>query len=240
MKKIAFVALLTGLGYTASAQGLEIGLKVSPGIAFNRVVTTKSKIPFESDGAKAKIGFGIVADYFFGENYAFSTGVGYISKGGSIKRSAQTIDTGGGTFTLDAYSYDQSLQYVEVPVTIKLFTNEVAADTRIYFQLGASLNTLVGAQVDGEKLADADNELYIEEGKRFTKAFNTFEVGAILGSGVELQLGENTKVFGGLSYQHGISDIDNVIEETYDEEFGQKSTFAMKNSLLSLDLGLKF
>jgi hypothetical protein len=204
-------------GFSAMAQ-VEIGLQVSPSIAGNRFVA-EDKHGFKKENSSLRLGVGVIADYFFAQNYAFSTGVFYRSKGSEISY----LSPDGSSARLQD---DISLQYIAIPVTLKLFTNEVAPGTILYFQVGGSLNTKVAAQVNGKKVID---------GNKVTKRFNIFETDAVLGAGAEYQIGQSTKIFGGLTYHRGLTDIDDF----YEERLGDKN-ISLKNNGVSIDVGVKF
>jgi hypothetical protein len=206
-----------------SNTGLEIGLKVSPGIATNRF-SSPSGFDFQNENAKFRGSIGIVLDYFFGENYAFSSGLEYGVKGGKISYKPGG-DLGGGR-QID----ELNIQYLQIPVSLKLFTNEVATDTRIYFQLGASLNGRISSKINGSNFYRINATDEIKANKRY----NFFDADAILGAGAEWQLGTNTKLFGGLSYHRGLIDIDRYYEKVLDKDI------AVRNNFFALDLGIKF
>lgn len=213
MKKLTLVALLLVLTSTAFAQ-LEMGIKITPAIASNRVIAPKD-LGFEKEGGQFRFGFGVIGDYYFTDNAAFSTGLSFTGKGGSISYLENNV----------RLVEEISLQYLEIPVTVKLFTNEVAPDMQVYFQTGLSLNPRIAAKVNGEKLDQND--------EKYNKRFNVLDTDVILGSGVELQLGESTKVFGGLSYHRGLINIDDHHQDRSDK-------IEIRNNVVSLDLGVKF
>ncbi|QMU27033.1 porin family protein [Adhaeribacter radiodurans] len=221
MKKITFICLLLAFTSTAFAQELELGIKITPSIAGQRLIVP-SNVDFEKEGANFRFGFGVIADLYFTENAAFSTGLSFTGKGGSVSYPTSFIQPGVSGRTTD----DISLQYLEIPLTVKLFTNEVAPDMRVYFQTGFSLNPRMGAKVNGEKL-DPDN-------KKYSKHFNVFDADVILGTGLEYQVGETTKLFGGLSYHRGLASIDDYYEERISDKI------EVRNNIFSLDLGVKF
>ena len=226
MKKIIF-SLLLSAGIVSAAQAqVEIGLKVSPSIGTNRF-TNDGGTKLESDGAKAHFGGGLIIDYFFGENYAFNTGLELVGKGGNIKGS-QTLTVGGATATR-AIKQELGLQYLQIPLAIKLFTNEIATDTRLYFMLGGEVGALIGAKVDGEKTYDNG----AGGTDKYSKFFNTPEAGVLLGLGGELQMGQSTKAFAGISYHRGLTDIS-------DKSYFAPDNVEIKNNIVALDLGLKF
>ena len=220
MKKITLLVLFLLAGFSSMAQ-VEIGLMVSPTISSPRFIA-EDRHGFENEGSKLGLGVGVVADYFFAQNYAFSTGVIYRSKGGEISYIHPSVDFGNPRRLQD----DISLQYIELPISLKLFTNEVAPGTILYFQVGGSLNTKVSANVNGEKVIN---------GEKVSKRFSIFEADAILGGGAEFQMGESTKIFAGLTYHRGLSNIDDYYRDSLDDK-----NIGIKNNGFSLDVGIKF
>jgi hypothetical protein len=235
MKKLflALLALVATAG-TASAQ-VEIGLKVSPSITSLRADSpsgTAVGANFASDGSQLGFGGGLIVDYFFGENYAFSTGLLLTGKGGTITYNETKNSTGGGNGLDFKNSLKITSQYLEVPVSVKLFTNEVTTDVRLYFQVGGSLNVPIGTRVNGEKFyIDPSNNASIKA----SDYVKFFDADALAGFGAEYQLAKSTKVFAGLSYHRGLVDIDSYFES--ERKF---KDVTIKNSGFALDLGLKF
>lgn len=209
---------------TASAQ-VEIGVRVAPSVSSQRI-TARDEYNLDNDGSKLNLGVGLVVDYFFGANYAFGTGLMYNTKGAKIAYDHTFTDGSGGTTRISGRD-KIGLQYLEIPLTVKLFTNEIAPATKMYFQVGPSLNTLLGARFNGEKV-DAS-------GDKFTKRFSTFEVDILVGAGIERQLGQSTKLIAGLSYHRGLTDVDKYYEKRLSDK-----KIELRNSTVALDLGIKF
>ena len=82
MKKILLALLVLAASATTASAQVEIGLKISPSITSLRA-DAPSDNPFSSSSSKFGFGGGLLVDYFFGENYAFSTGVFLTGKGGT-------------------------------------------------------------------------------------------------------------------------------------------------------------
>ena len=217
MKKILSALLLLGAtAGTASAQ-VEIGIKLSPSVAYLRA-DAPSQYNFQSEKSKLGIGGGLVVDYFFGQNYAFGTGLQLTSKGGTVSYQANTIL---GT------EQKISLQYLEIPLTVKLFTNDITTDTKLYFQLGGKIGGLVAARIDGEKFYQSGSE-------KSSKHFIVPDAALLGGFGAEYQVGQSTKVFAGLSYHHGLANVDRYFKNN------GVSGATLKNGEVALDLGIKF
>ncbi|MDB5269416.1 MAG: hypothetical protein JWP58_2456 [Hymenobacter sp.] len=226
MKKLllALITLAATIG-SASAQ-VEIGLKVSPSITSLRAESTSTNA-FGSDGSQFGFGGGLVVDYFFGENYAFSTGLLLTGKGGTI--SYTDVLPGNRTTVI---KQKITAQYLELPLTVKLFTNEIAPATRIYFQVGGSLNVPIGTRVN-------ESKFYVDPATNTENKASDyvyfFDADALVGAGVEYQLGQSTKIFAGLGYHRGLVDIDHYFERKRDFK-----DVTIKNSSFGLDLGIKF
>jgi hypothetical protein len=227
MKKIFLTVAALALAPAAFAQ-VEIGLKVSPSIAYLRP-DSPAGTSFASEKSKLSFGGGVFMDYFFGENYAFNTGLFLTGKGGTISYNDRTA--GGATNV--RVEQKIAMQYLELPLTIKLFTNEVAPDTRVYFQVGGSVAVPVQVRINGEKYYTDpyDNNNQTKAGKHVLD----IDANIIGGAGVEYQLGQSTKLLAGLSYHHGLIDFDRYFERN--RGF---SDVNIKNSVFALDLGLKF
>ncbi|UOQ73816.1 porin family protein [Hymenobacter cellulosilyticus] len=228
MKKLLLAMLVLGASAgTASAQ-VEIGLKLSPSVAYMRA-DGPTAYNFQNAKSKVTLGGGLVVDYFFGQNYAFSSGLWLTGKGGTI--SYMDVSSPGGS-SMVTKEQKIGLQYLEVPVTVKLFTNDIATDTKLYFQLGGTLGGAIANRINGEKrYTDAATGKETEASKHFIVP----DASALIGAGVEYQLGQSTKVFGGFSYHRGLFNIDKYFE---DERGFQEVT--LKNNEIALDLGLKF
>ena len=237
MKKtfLAFAALAASA--TAASAQVEIGIKISPAITALRA-DSPSATAFASESSKLSFGGGLIVDYFFGENYAFSTGLFLTGKGGTISyldydRYRIVGGPGPPQHTDTRVNQKITTQYLEVPATIKLFTNELAPATRLYFQLGGSLAVPIATRINGEKFYqdpyDNNNETSASD-----HVFD-IDVNALLGAGVEYQLGRSTKALAGISYHRGLVNIDRYFEKT--RGF---SDVTIKNSVVALDLGMKF
>jgi hypothetical protein len=233
MKKIFFTLAALAVAPAAFAQ-VEIGLKVSPSISYLRT-DSPAGMSFQKESSKFSFGGGIFLDYFFGENYAFNTGVFLTGKGGSfsyLDGYSGVVITPGPTGPTRV-TQKLAIQYLEIPATIKLFTNEVAPDTRLYFQVGGSIGFPVSTRINGDKyFTDTYNNNAQTEASSHVLVVDANLIG---GLGVEYQLGKSTKFFTGISYHHGLVNLDRYFEKS--RGF---SDVNIKNSVVALDLGLKF
>ncbi len=205
-KNIILLAfLLFTFSGAAWAQQVELGFQLSPSLSFNRIDDDNTSDDLSTDGIGGRMIVGVIGDINFQENYYFSTGLLFVPKRVGI--STPVGD--------EAYK----LHYLQLPATLKLFTNEVALDMRVYFQVGLTL--------DFKLLEDniTENATYISD-------FRGFDSNVLLASGLEYRIGYSTTIYGGLSYRRGLV---NVVKNA-----SGPGDFIIKNDMLSLDLGVKF
>ena len=207
MKRSFLLLCLMCLIYQAQAQ-TQIGFKVSPLLSVNRVASDDVNISATSDGVGFRASFGPIVDFFLMENYYFSTGLLY-----TPKRAGVTIREGGAE-----QSEDYKLQYLQLPATLKMFTNELALDTRLYFQVGG----IPEVKIDEKETS----------GDTFVRKFRAFDFSVMAGFGVEYRLGVSSTAFAGITYSRGLI---NSASKKFDNH-----DFKLKHDLISLDFGMKF
>lgn len=215
MKRLLLVSTFLILSTGLFAQ-VKVGLIFSPGIAYNRLQLKEETPNFEIEtkGVGLKFLAGPELSFYFGDNYAFTTGVMYAARRAGV--NVKYINSIGQISQADSIF---NLQYIQLPATFKLFTNEISTDLKLYFQLGAALDIKVGEKLKDSKIKTA-------------RKFRPYDASLIAGTGVELQMGENTYFLVGLRYNRGLINI------LKDSQFNNKAI--LKNDMISLDLGIRF
>lgn len=205
MKRILIPALFLILCSGAMAQ-IKLGLKLAPVVAANRAKNDAQTV--ENDGSKMKFSVGLIADKTLSDTYFLSSGLIYLPKRVAFRDATGTIEE------------EYKLQYLQIPATLKLFTNEIAPDLKGFLQIGSALEILVF------------NE---EEDPSYTtvEKFTPIDIPVILGAGIEFRAGINTTIFGGFSYQRGLVNVVNGAEDGFGD-------LQLRNTVLSIDLGVKF
>ncbi|MCU0354209.1 MAG: PorT family protein [Cytophagales bacterium] len=221
MKKIALIILACVLSHQAFSQ-IKLGFRFAPGIAFNSAVTEGTFDGASPNGSGLRFSAGPIMDYFFADNYAFSTGLWYTVKRTGIE--GRVLNTN----LASVYN----LQYLQAPLALKFFTNEVATDLRIYFLMGGTLDVKLAEK----PLDKGNNFIYNNHGDG--NAFRAADFGLLLGAGGELVMGTNTALFFGLSYNRGLTNTLSRSVKLGPEQLNDN--VKMRNSLFSLDLGVKF
>lgn len=165
-------------------KNFRLGLSINPNIGWLR---------YDNDyDASAKMGFsyGLIADLGFAKNYYFSTGLLINSINSKVDTKHKVIDSND---PLIYYSRDISLKYAEIPLTVKLKSEENDLG-RFYGQFGFT----AGLKVSGkEKIGDGN--------KTSIDGDDLFRLGLQLGGGAEWRLNENLALMTGLSFNNGFT-----------------------------------
>lgn len=194
--KASIVIFLFFVANTTFSQGLRLGFVASPQLSWINSDINKVK----TDGNRFGFDFGLNADFFFAKNYALSTGITINNTGGklnysdsvSLKASDSVYKFSGGTTI--AYK----LQYIKLPVSIKLKTNQIGYFT-YYGQFGLTPQVLIGAKADVSSYNISDVNI-IDEIKFFNLAYN-------VGGGIEYAVGGSTAITFGVFYTNGFLDV---------------------------------
>ncbi|MFY0626432.1 MAG: PorT family protein [Reichenbachiella sp.] len=207
MKKYLLTTFLIALSYFSIAQP-RIGLMVAPSLSYGRVKYPTDTI--KNNGSTLLFKFGLEFDFMMSDNYAFSTGLLYSPERLAIK----AIDASSGSFV-----EEYRVQYLQIPATLKLFTNEVAQDLKVYFQIGFLGEILLNSE-------PTETDFTLINGFKF------YDFSFTGGAGVEYGAGVNSIIYGGIFYEHGLVNVINGYE-TNDEIISRLSNFNFK-------VGLKF
>jgi hypothetical protein len=179
MKKLVVLLGLI-IGFNTNAQDFKIGLTLAPTISFNKNFEKDSNENWVATDNTGGLGWkgGLLADYNFARNYNIHSGLLIHSK------------------NLSNDNYSQSLTTVEIPVALKLRSNEVADNVHITGFFGGTVDFNVSAKKKsgGVETQNIDN---------FNKIGMSFMAG--VGGEYDLDFGS---VGIGLSYHLGFTDIE--------------------------------
>ncbi len=199
MKKI-FV-LMSVLFFAASAlhaqeeQKFHFGLKAVPSLAW---ITTDTK-GFESSGTKLGFSYGLITEFNFANHYAFATGIDITYRGGNS--SLQLNDS-------MKVESKYNLEYIEIPITLKLKTKEIGSLT-YFLQFGVAPGFNIRSKADikttskiaGNTVVTSEDNVDIKDG------INNLNVSMIIGGGIEYTLSGSTVLLAGITFNNGFLDI---------------------------------
>ncbi len=213
-----------GPDYVRPNHLIEMSIRFAPSLDFNTAIGMGSYADFRHNGSAVRMSVGPSVDYFFfKDRYALSTGLWY-----TIKRSGfQMPGSFGETRAVPGMPFKESiynLQYLQVPVTVKLFANNIAPSLRMYVQTGG----LLSLKIAEKALQTERNGLYMAQSGGDRRQYGFGDIELLLGAGVQYKINETNAVNIGLSYQRGLI---NVMRE---------NELTSKNRVVSLELGFKF
>ncbi len=214
----------SGPDYASPSHLIEMSIRFAPSLNLNTANGTGDYAGFQDNGTAVRMSVGPSLDYFFfKDRYAFSTGLWY-----TIKRSGfQMPGTFGETRWTPGTPAKESiynLQYLQVPATVKLFANNIAAGIRLYVQTGG----LLSLKVAEKALQQERNGLYMAESGGNRRQYGFGDIELLLGTGVQYKINQTNAFNIGASYQRGLLNV------------ARASNLTSKNRVISLDLGFKF
>jgi hypothetical protein len=214
MRKLFITAILIFLFFNVGFAQVNLGLKFSPTFVVNRLTEQSGTANASKGGTGFTAEFGLITDFGFDEEekYFFSTGLLYLSK--SVKLNVSEEFAGN-------FSNDYNIQYLRLPATLKMKTNEIALDKRLYFQIVGNFDFKVHDKSD-------------QENNQVINKFRPIDISFVFGTGIEFKLGTTTTLFAGLNYNHGLI---NAVKST-DAAFFDK--LIVKNNSIGIDFGLRF
>ena len=119
----------------AQSQGYHLGLQLAPNVS----MAQPRELSHAAVQSEAHFGYGFVFDAMFTEKYAIGTGVNVFYNGGITQHVAFQEDENG--LSIAAVQLVQKQQYVEIPLTFKMRTNEIGYTTYFgQFGVGFALN----------------------------------------------------------------------------------------------------
>ena len=211
-KNLLFIGLLLAMSLTASAQnkGFAFGFKLGPGFDWTGSTTGAAK----SEGMRTGFGVGVVAEYYFADNYALVTGVNvnmnrghYSFDNGRMVMGADSVEV------LDTYPVDRYFKSTvyEIPLMLKMMTNELGnLPLRAYAQVGAGIGYAQKVKVKDSYLDVVGNE-FVASNKEFSNLRTSLKIGA----GAQYAIDESTRVFAGLYFSHDFLNNINSISPNY-------------------------
>lgn len=253
MIKAKFILLFTNLllflsqSHATEIEGLKIGLKVAPQLTWG-VTDNKNT---STSGTRINVGYGLMIDYYFTNNYALSTeicinsyGVNHVIK----KDRYDHVSLAGVDYpNTGDVTMDYRLQYIQVPMLIRLRTAETNLKA-YYAEFGFGLGVLTRARADvsfqnqtltSVKVVDPDQsddyKIHYNSGTAsspFYEAYNDNALGVrsslIIGGGLHFTMSGNSILVAGIRYDNAFSSF------TEDDKWFTKLYY------VSLNMGIIF
>jgi opacity protein-like surface antigen len=217
--------------------GVRFGLKLSPNLS---MLSSETK-GIKASGNKFGYTFGLMAEFPIGSsgNYQFATGLNLNNVGGVTNEKFEYKQAIEGPLLTRELETTYKLQYIELPLTVRLMTNEIGY-MRYFAQVGFGASFNIRAKADRvvpeyfEPPANAFVKNFIEEqNENIQDRINLFRAALIVGAGAEYNFSGNTSLLFGITYNNGFTNIAN-----FDVAVDKKAR--LLNNYLELTLGLYF
>ncbi|GAB3911687.1 hypothetical protein GCM10028803_53730 [Larkinella knui] len=214
------------IDYAPPQKLIEMSFRVAPSVTLNTAEGFGSYAGFRKNGGALRMSIGPSIDYFFfKDRYSLSSGLWY-----TIQRSGYTIPGQFGQPVWDPGAKLQhssyNLQYLQLPVSIKMYANNLFPNARFYIQTGGLINIKLA-----EKALDPSRNglfQFAEDNGNYSRQYSRGSLSLLLGTGIQYRLNQSQALIMGISYQRGLTDV------------ARARDLVSKNHVISLDLGLKF
>jgi hypothetical protein len=201
-----FLLVIIQTAYAQEDQNFHFGLKVAPALAWLKSDTKG----YESDGSIFGFSYGLITDFNFAQRYAFGTGIDITYRGGKFK-SVENFKTILNEDSIISTSSTYNLQYIEIPLILKLKTNEIGSVT-YFMQIGLAPGVSIRARqsytaTTQTTVAGVPHNTSASEDKiDVMEDINNFNLSMILGAGIEYTLSGQTVLLGGIQFNNGFLD----------------------------------
>ncbi|UYQ93219.1 PorT family protein [Chitinophaga horti] len=207
-KCLMFAGVIMGASVSAQAQEgfskrmsrkmerkVRFGFKLDPGVA----VMKSQDNGIERNSGKFHLNYGIMADFFLDKEERYAVGTGFqVTHTGSVLQ----YDQGIGLNEYNDYptEYDLRLQYLEVPLTLKL-----KAATRDDIGIWGQFGTYFAAPIRARANVISNQKEFRKE--NVLNEMHRLNMGLLLAAGVEYPLTETLSGIVGFGYQGGFTDL---------------------------------
>lgn len=221
MRNSILILFITTLltSFTLNAQDKKVALGLSLNPSLNWFKTNSSGL--SANGNRFGFNYGLISDFAFGENYAFSTGL-FINNGGGKVISKYKIDS-------LSYSIenDMKIQSVRIPLGLKMMTKEIGY-FRYYGQFGFNLDYVINATTTTRVNGGPDESDVDIRGE-----ITPLNLSLSLGLGFMYNLSGTTNFIVGVSFSNGFIDV-------FDEKSGNGEELKANANQIALNLGVLF
>jgi hypothetical protein len=205
--KILVLVILLSIPLTRSfgQERIAFGVHVDPVISWFSTDIAKVR----NNGARPGFNFGLTYNRYFAQNYSFSTGISLLSAGGKlVSKDTTVMDFSNFRSTvLPNNTIVYKLQYIAIPVGLKLQTNQIGFVT-FFADLGLVPKLVINRKIDIPSLSIS--------GENGSNELRMFNMSYHVTGGIEYSLGGTTALVFGLDFDNNFLDItkDNTSQPT--------------------------
>ncbi len=203
-KLLLLITLMIGIHSVYSqVKPFRFGVKVAPNLAWISPDTEG----YENDGMVPGFSWGFLADITLTENYFVKTGfsVDYLNGKLSYPHSMQFGDTTGLT-TIGTLKRKYNLRYLEIPVTLKMRTNQFS-NMAFYGEIGFGGYFNLKAKGKDEFIPSMASTPPVSAEEDIKDEVAFMRAALIVGGGVEYFIDESTSIIVSLNFNNGLTNI---------------------------------
>jgi hypothetical protein len=224
---------------SAQNNGFAFGFKFGPGFDWTGSTTGAAV----NEGMRTGFGVGVVAEYYFAENYAIVSGINVnMNRGHYSFENARNAMGADSVAFVEKYNVDRMYKATvyEIPLMLKMMTNELGnLPLRAYAQVGGGIG-----YAERVKVMDDNSGAYVASNKEYSNLRASLKIGA----GAQYALDESTRLFAGVYFSHDfINNINSITPNHYkfyfdgDEKVGERETkLNMLQNRFGVEVGVLF
>lgn len=228
----------------------RFGVYFAPNISWMKPTANKSDdrlYVVESQGSRGGYSWGLLADYYFAENYGIATGFQLNTTGGKILAEQNLqVDQDTTTDVVKSADIAYRVQYLEIPFNLKLRSDEIGKGVRVFGQLGLTAGINISKKATYEVLyrdiATASDKTVTGENEKLQGGLSIAPVMLQMnvGAGIEYPITEKMSFYTGLFFNNGFApDATNPREIKLDYK-GKFSDGNVRLNSFSLRFGIFF
>ena len=206
MKKIISLALIAmllsipGEIFSQAKFPMKLGLKVAPNICWMSPGTKG----YSSDGIRFGATVGFMGDFYFAENYAFSTGLNFQFINGKLSYTDSLAMEGSNKLVYGEVSRKYNLLYLEIPLMIKM-TTKVFGQVSYFGQIGFGTGFRMKATVKEHFVPSTG--IPVDQQYDFNYGTTIIRESILIGIGMEYHIDESSRLLIGVSYSNSLNNI---------------------------------
>lgn len=236
---------------TQDVKPVRLGFAIAPAITWLQSETRG----IDTKGQRIGFSYGVIVDFTIAKsnNYALATGFTINHTGGRLQYIDAQSKTPSNPLALKQTANTDiaaKIQYIEIPLTLKLKTNEIGYMS--YFgQFGVLSGVKLGAKQNGEfNYNEIGTNPQLIDNESYNDKTRLFNAGLLIGIGTEYNISGTTNLVFGIQYYRGFTNVidrkvlitdefnEIVLDENLNPRVGSKAS-AMLNHV-ALQIGVIF
>lgn len=206
MKKLVLLLSFVLIGNVLFAQytTFQLGIQVKPTLSW----FSAKDVGLKSEGASLGFNGGLIGEINFTKNYLILSGINFsFSKGKVSYQGNGNYGNIAPHFSNQIVNINEtvSFQYVEVPIALKLRTNELFPETRFFGLFG--INSAFCVSAKSNKVLTLNNERIDAKKVDVKDDYALFKESLILGIGTEFNIDKTSYVSIGVNFNTALNNI---------------------------------